>query len=67
MCDWIPGAEKSPDRIDALVCSLSILKPNAYAGSDFCIPNSYMPDEQGVDYSFASSYSYKNIWSEDDY
>ncbi len=25
MCEWVPGAEKSPDRVDALVWALSQL------------------------------------------
>jgi phage terminase large subunit-like protein len=40
MTAWIPGAEKSPDRVDALVYALSMLNLNAYGGSDFAFPDS---------------------------
>jgi phage terminase large subunit-like protein len=39
MVEWIPGAEKSPDRIDALVYALSTLDVNPYAAFDCEIYN----------------------------
>jgi phage terminase large subunit-like protein len=66
MCDWIPGAEKSPDRIDALVYALSILNLNAYTGSDFEIPAFNISDYEETGYSMASN-GFEDIWSDDDY
>ncbi|WP_292390071.1 hypothetical protein [Methanosarcina sp. UBA5] len=50
----IPGAEKSPDKIGALVYALSMLNLNAYAGSDFNIPVFDAPSSQEIGYSIAS-------------
>jgi hypothetical protein len=52
---WVPRAEKSPDRIDALVYSLSMLNLNAYAGSNFKVPHSDIPDHVGTGYPVASN------------
>jgi hypothetical protein len=43
MCDWVPGAEKSPGRIDAFVYALSMLNLNVYCESDFDIPMCVAP------------------------
>ena len=66
MCDWIPGAEKSPDRVDALVHALLMLNLNAYAGSDFDISYFDIPDYEGTGYSVASN-CFEDLWSDDDY
>jgi phage terminase large subunit-like protein len=72
LCEWIPGAEKSPDRIDALVYALSMLDLNAYVGSDFELPHfntveKYSPfSKNDIGYSLASS-EFKDIWDNDDY
>jgi hypothetical protein len=66
MCDWIPGAEKSPDRVDALVYALSMLNLNAYVGSDFDIPVFDIPDYEETGYSVASN-CFEDIWSDDNY
>jgi phage terminase large subunit-like protein len=72
LCEWVPGAEKSPDRVDALVYALSMLNLNAYAGSDFEIPHfdtveKYDPfSRHDVGYSLASN-EYADIWDNDDY
>ncbi len=66
MYAWIPGAEKSPDRIDALVYALSMLNLNAYAGGDFDIPVFDIPDYEGTGYSVALD-DFEDIWPDDDY
>jgi predicted phage terminase large subunit-like protein len=72
MCEWIPGAEKSPDRVDALVYALSVLNLNAYSGSDFEIPvydavEKYDPfAKNDTGYSMASS-GFEDIWDDEDY
>jgi hypothetical protein len=66
MCEWIPGAEKSPDRVDALVYALSALNLNAYSGSDFEIPVFDIPDNIGTGYSMASN-GFEDIWDNEDY
>lgn len=33
LCEWVPGAEKSPDRLDALVWALSMLSEKTNAGN----------------------------------
>jgi phage terminase large subunit-like protein len=66
MTEWIPGAEKSPDRVDALCYALSMLNLSSSAGNDFCIPHSVIPDGGEVGYSIASN-GYDDIWSDAGY
>jgi phage terminase large subunit-like protein len=33
LCEWVPGVEKSPDRLDALVWALSKLSEKTNAGN----------------------------------
>jgi len=72
MTEWIPGAEKSPDRVDALVYALSMLNLNAYGGSDFEIPDfntieKYDPfGKNDIGYSLASN-GYADIWDNEEY
>lgn len=61
MCNWIPRAEKSPDRINALVYALSILNLNACMDSDFEITHSEIPDYEETGYSVASN-GFEDIW-----
>lgn len=37
MCEWVPGAEKSPDRVDALVWALSTLDLAPWHFSDHTV------------------------------
>jgi hypothetical protein len=67
MCDWVPGAEKSPDRIDALVYALKMLNLNAYVGSDFDIPVFDVPSSQEIGYSVASTEGFEDIGTEENY
>jgi hypothetical protein len=72
MTEWIPGAEKSPDRVDALCYALSILNLNAYAGRDFDLPHfdaieEYDPfSKNDIGYSLASN-GFEDIWGDEDY
>jgi phage terminase large subunit-like protein len=50
LCEWVPGVEKSPDRVDALVWALTSLNLNQ------CL---YMPNPNlSTGYSFAKSIGY---------
>ena len=40
-CEWVPGAEKSPDRVDALVWALTSLDLSRPSGM---VPSSPLPD-----------------------
>jgi phage terminase large subunit-like protein len=71
MTEWIPGAEKSPDRVDALCYALSMLNLNAYGGRDFDLPCLYTVEKydpfsrHDVGYSLASGF--EDIWDNEDY
>ena len=65
MVEWIPGAEKYPDRIDALVYALSMLNLNVPDGSDFDAPVFDAPKSPEVGFSIASSEGFEDIWSDD--
>lgn len=56
MTEWIPGEGKSPDRVDALTWSLSMLNLNPYA------VGSSISDNQEVGYDYATSNNYEGIW-----
>jgi phage terminase large subunit-like protein len=72
MCEWVPGAEKSPDRVDALCYAISMLNLNAYGGSDFEFPEfnsieNYDPlGNHDFGYSSASN-GFEDIWDDQDY
>ena len=72
LCEWIPGAEKSPDRIDALVYALSMLNLNAYGGRDFEFPDFNTSEKfdplgrNDVGYSLASN-GFEDIWDNEEY
>lgn len=51
MCEWVPGAEKSPDRVDALVWALTMLDLSQWNFSAY--EENY--DEE-VGYSYAPGY-----------
>ena len=72
MTEWVPGAEKSPDRVDALCYALSMLNLNAYAGSDFEFPDFNTSEKfdplgrNDVGYSLASN-GFEDIWDNEGY
>ncbi len=55
MTTWVPGAEKSPDRVDALVYALTQLDLYAYIGQD--------KESEDPGYSFASIEA-SDVWEE---
>jgi len=60
MCEWVPGAEKSPDRVDALVWALSLLDLVPWHFSD----NTFKYNEVGYGISENIDGVYENFSSQ---
>jgi phage terminase large subunit-like protein len=58
MCEWVPGVEKSPDRMDALVWAVTALNLYDYIGGD-----NEEDEKEEVGFSLASIQD-NNVWDE---